>query len=156
MPKPMIFLVDDDSNDEELARIALEGTSVPHELIVARDGVRALAWLLPAAADERQPLPHLVLLDLKLPRVSGLEVLQQLRDDPRTRRLPVVVFTSSTEERDLDEAYNRGANAYVRKPVDYREYRTLIIDLAAFWLRHNHPPGPARDDEPGSPAGDRS
>jgi two-component system response regulator len=153
MAKPMIFLVDDDANDEELARIALEGTSVPHELVVARDGVHALDWLLsptPAADAGSQPLPHLVLLDLKLPRVSGLEVLQQLRDDPRTRLVPVVVFTSSTEDRDLEEAYNRGANAYVRKPVDYREYRALIVDLAAFWLRHNHPPGAAPGAGPGA------
>jgi CheY-like chemotaxis protein len=145
MGEPCILLVDDDRNDEELARIALEDAAIPHELTIARDGVRALEMLFPAVppdADERRPT--LVLLDLKLPKIGGLEILEHIRRDKRTRHLPVVVFTSSNEERDLEAAYQGGANAYVRKPVDFKEYRELIVAVATFWIRYNQrPPGPA-------------
>lgn len=147
---PIIFLVDDDDNDEELARIAFERAGLPHRLCVARDGAEALDWLFCRGSHDGRPpteVPHVVLLDLKLPRLTGLEVLAALRDDPRTARLPVVVFTSSLEQRDLEDAYRFGANAYVRKPVDYREYKALIAEVGSFWTRHNQLPVPLIDDE---------
>ena len=136
---PLILLVDDDANDEELARIALEDANIPHRLVVARDGAEALAWLGQhgPANTEGDPAPHLILLDLKLPKINGLEVLEQIRQAQRTRMVPVVVFTSSNEDRDLVEAYRRGANAYIRKPVDFHEYKALIVDVGAFWIRRN-------------------
>ena len=136
---PLILLVDDDANDEELARIALEDSQIPHRLVVVRDGAEALDWLSqhgPASA-AGAVTPHLILLDLKLPKVNGLEVLEQIRNAQRTRLVPVVVFTSSIEDRDLLEAYRRGANAYIRKPVDFHEYKALIVDVGAFWIRRN-------------------
>jgi two-component system response regulator len=143
MAEPRILLVDDDRNDEELARIALDDAAIPHELAVARDGKRALEMLFPVIdPDAAEPRLTLVLLDLKLPKVGGLEILERIRQDSRTRLLPVVVFTSSKEERDLEAAYLGGANAYVRKPVDFREYRELIVAVATFWIRYNQrPPG---------------
>jgi len=136
---PMILLVDDDANDEELARIALEQASIAHRLAVVRDGAEALDWMFSrgAFAGREVEMPHLVLLDLKLPKVNGIEVLERLRQDPRTRLVPVVVFTSSAEERDLDESYRRGANAYIRKPVDFREYKELVMDVGRFWIGRN-------------------
>jgi len=144
---PLILLVDDDANDEELARIALEDSQIPHRLTVVRDGAEALDWLSRYGVADAGPdeTPHLILLDLKLPKVDGLEVLDQLRQDRRTRIIPVVVFTSSSEDRDLFEAYRLGANAYIRKPVDFREYKALIIDVGAFWIRRNRTPDPGQD-----------
>jgi two-component system response regulator len=144
MPEsPLVFLVDDDSNDEELARVALKRTGIAHRLMVARDGAEALDWLFRRGLhQERDPSlkPCVVLLDLKLPKMSGLEVVEAMRSDERTRHLPIVVFTSSSEEHDLRESYRLGANAYVRKPVDFAEYKKLVNDVTAFWLVHNHPP----------------
>jgi CheY-like chemotaxis protein len=139
---PLILLVDDDANDEELARVALERAQIPHRLAIARDGVEALDWLFrrEGFATREDTQPQLILLDLKLPRVNGLEVLEQIRRDERTRILPVVVFTSSAEERDLAESYRRGANAYIRKPVDFREYKDMIVDVGSFWIRRNQTP----------------
>ena len=147
MESPLILLVDDDANDEELARIALEYAAIPHRLQVVRDGVEALDWLLrrgPFTDRDPEPAPHLILLDLKLPRLGGLEVLERIRRDARTRLVPVVVFTSSSETSDLEEAYRRGANAYVRKPVDFQDYKNLIVDVGTFWIRRNQRPIPER------------
>lgn len=153
--KPLILLVDDDANDEELARVALERTKIPHRLQVVRDGAEALDWLFHRggfAVAERatEAAPRLILLDLKLPKMNGLEVLEQIRHDERTKLVPVVVFTSSAEDRDLSESYRRGANAYLRKPVDYREYKELIVDVATFWIRRNQTPVP--EGRTGQPA----
>jgi two-component system response regulator len=140
---PVILLVDDDPNDEELARIAMTRASFPHTLLVARDGPEALDWLFARGAfANRDPelIPRLILLDLKLPKMTGLQVLEAIRADERTRLLPVVVFTSSIEERDLVDSYRLGANAYIRKPVDFQEYKALIADVGTFWMRHNQPP----------------
>jgi two-component system response regulator len=144
---PLILLVDDDANDEELARIALEDSQIPHRLTVVHDGAEALDWLARYGRARAGPeaTPQLILLDLKLPKVDGLDVLDQLRHDQRTRIIPVVVFTSSSEDRDLFEAYRRGANAYLRKPVDFREYKALIIDVGTFWIRRNQTPDPGQD-----------
>jgi two-component system response regulator len=140
---PLILLVDDDANDEELARIALERAQIPHRLVVARDGADALDWLFKRgeyAGRAEEPSPRLILLDLKLPRVNGLEVLEQLRRDVRTKAVPVVVFTSSLEQNDVSDSYRLGANAYIRKPVDFHEYKALIVDVGGFWIRRNQTP----------------
>jgi len=138
--EPVVLLVDDDANDEELARVALERSKIPHQLFVVRDGENALDWLFRRgehAGRKSGPPPRLILLDLKLPKVNGLEVLEQIRSDERTRSLPVVVFTSSLEESDIKSSYELGANAYVRKPIDFREYKEVIVDVGAFWIRWN-------------------
>ena len=138
--RPTILLVDDDPNNEELARIALQHTHVPHTLCVSHDGREALDWLFTRgmfAARDPSVLPRLILLDLKLPRMNGLEVLAEIRRHPVTKLLPVVVFTSSLEEKDLSDSYRLGANGYVRKPVDFTEYKKLVAEVGTFWLRHN-------------------
>jgi CheY-like chemotaxis protein len=140
---PLILLVDDDANDEELARLALGRSQLPHRLEITRDGPEALDWLFAEgrfAGRDASQVPQLILLDLKLPKMTGLEVLDRIRADVRTRLLPVVVFTSSVEEKDLYESYRRGANAYIRKPVDFREYKELIVDVGTFWIRRNQSP----------------
>lgn len=139
--KPLVLLVDDDSNDEELAKIALEGTDIPHDLVIKRDGAEALKWLGDNFNTSGQAhWPHLVVLDLKLPKVTGLEVLEKIRSDKVTKSLPVVIFTSSNEEKDLIRSYECGANAYIRKPIDFDEYRETVGDMARFWILHNQSP----------------
>ncbi|MGZ5278790.1 MAG: response regulator [Pseudobdellovibrionaceae bacterium] len=138
---PLVLLVDDDANDEELAQIALAETNIPHHLVIKRDGAQALQWI----EEERTKgldlqWPHLILLDLKLPKVTGFEVLQTLRSDQLTKNIPVVIFTSSLEEQDLAKCYDSGANAYIRKPIDFKEYRKTIGDMARFWICHNQSP----------------
>jgi two-component system, response regulator len=140
---PLILLVDDDANDEELARIALERAQIPHRLVVARDGADALDWLFKRgdhAGRGEEPSLRLILLDLKLPRLNGLEVLEHIRRDERTKSVPVVVFTSSLEQNDVSDSYRLGANAYIRKPVDFHEYKELILDVGGFWIRRNQIP----------------
>ena len=138
-----ILLVEDNPDDEALTIRALHKNNIVNEVVVARDGVEALDFLFAARAEaEQKPrqLPQLVLLDLKLPRVDGLEVLRRIRSDPRTRLLPVVVLTSSREERDLVESYSLGANSYVRKPVDFVEFTEAVRQLGLYWLLLNEPP----------------
>lgn len=138
-----ILLVEDNPDDELLTRRALRRIeTVPHDVAVVRDGVAALEYLLGDSASGEPPakLPDLVLLDLKMPKLGGLEVLQRLRSHERTRDLPVVVFTSSSEERDLRSSYDMGANAYVRKPVDFAEFCDAVARLGQFWLVTNEPP----------------
>jgi two-component system, response regulator len=140
MAQPVILLVEDDLNDEELGRIALDENSIKCDLQVAHDGVEALDYLFARGRyAQRNPdeLPQVVLLDLKLPKLSGLDVLRQLRANPRTRYLPVVIFTSSREERDLAEGYALGANAYVVKPVDFAEFSAVIQQIGLFWVLWN-------------------
>lgn len=132
----LIALVEDNPDDEALTLRALSKHGIANEIVVLRDGVEALAYLL--AAD--QPLPHLVLLDLNLPRVNGLEVLQWLRAEPRTRLLPIVILTSSNEERDLIHGYRLGANSYVRKPVDFVQFSEAVHQLGLYWLVLNQTP----------------
>ncbi|HET7770833.1 MAG TPA: response regulator [Chloroflexota bacterium] len=137
---PTILLVEDNPDDEELTRIAFEESNLANQLVVARDGVEALEYLL----DSQRPLPQMVLLDLKLPKLNGLEVLRRLRADERTRFLPVVILTSSDEERDLFDSYGLGANSYVRKPVDFAQFVESVRQLGLYWLVLNRtPPTPA-------------
>jgi two-component system, response regulator len=139
----MILLVEDNPDDEELAIRALEKSNVAHKIAVARDGVEAIEFLfgtgMHAGRDTRLQ-PQVVLLDLNLPRLSGLEVLKRLRADERTRLLPVVVLTSSKEEEDIITSYSLGANAYVRKPVEFGSFADAVKTLGLFWLVLNERP----------------
>jgi two-component system response regulator len=132
-----ILLVDDDPDDIELARRAFARTKVPNPIEVVTDGEEALERLIGPRAGA---MPALVLLDLKLPRVDGLEVLQQLRADERTAFLPIVILTSSREERDMIEGYRLGANSYVRKPVDFTMFEEAIRQIGTYWLILNESP----------------
>lgn len=136
MRESRILLVEDNADDAELALQALRRNDVKAEIEVVADGVMALERLL----DTSRPLPDLVLLDLKLPRVDGREVLRVLRADERTRALPVVMLTSSAESSDLEECYRLGANSYVRKPTDFDAFVGLIGDVGRYWLGHNCSP----------------
>ena len=143
MKPKIILLVEDNQDDEELAMIALKKGNIANEVIVARDGVEALDYLFATGAyagRDVSELPQLVLLDLKLPRIDGLEVLRKVRADPRTRRLPVVILTSSKEEEDLIGGYEVGANSYVRKPVDFNHFVDAVHQLQLYWLVLNEPP----------------
>ena len=142
-PNRAILLVEDNPVDEELTVIAFEKSHIGNELVIARDGVEALDYLFGTGAYEGrnvQDRPQLVLLDLKLPKVDGLEVLRAIRNNELTRNTPVVVLTSSKEQRDLVDAYNLGTNAYVRKPVDFAEFAEAIKQLGLFWLILNESP----------------
>ena len=130
-----ILLVEDNADDEQLTLRAMRLSEVPNVIRVARDGVEAIEALLGNLGT--QPLPDLVLLDLKLPKLSGLEVLARIRGDSATRMLPVVVLTSSDEDRDIVESYNLGANSYIRKPVDFDEFIEVVHQLGLYWLRMN-------------------
>ncbi len=130
-----ILLVEDNPDDVALTERALRRNNISNQLQVAQDGVGAIECLFGA----EQP-PCLVLLDLKLPRLSGLEVLQRIRADERTRLVPVVVLTSSREERDVVESYGLGANSYIRKPVDFGQFVAAVQQLGLYWLVLNEPP----------------
>lgn len=138
-----ILLVEDNPDDVDLTLRAFERSHVMNAIIVARDGEEALDYLFATGKyAERGPLafPEVVLLDLKLPKVDGLEVLRRIRADARTRRLPVVVLTSSNEERDIVTSYDLGANSFVRKPVDFAEFVEAARQLGLYWLVLNEPP----------------
>jgi two-component system, response regulator len=136
-PLKTILLVEDDPGDEALTLRALKKHNIANNVVVARDGAEALEWIFRTGAHaNREPtgLPQVVLLDLKLPRVDGLEVLQRLRADERTKVLPVVVLTSSGEEEDVLRSYRVGANSYVRKPVDFGQFAEAVRQLGLYWL----------------------
>ena len=135
-----ILLVEDNPKDEALTLRALQKHNLQAAVVVTRDGVEALDYLLPAGDHAAQPLPQLVLLDLKLPKLDGLEVLRRLRGHERTRLLPVVILTSSVEERDVVEGYRLGTNGYVRKPVDFAEFTEVVRHLGLYWLILNTAP----------------
>lgn len=137
-----ILLVEDNPDDETLVMRALHHNHVSNQVDVVRDGVEALTYLL--GSDETgpptRPLPQVVLLDLKLPKVDGLEVLRRLRGEERTRFLPVVILTSSSEEQDLIRGYENGANSFVRKPVDFNQFAEAVRQLGLYWLVLNQKP----------------
>jgi len=139
MTDKQIMLIEDNPDDRDLTIRALKKNNVLNPVSVARDGAEALAMLF---GDDHhgQDNPALVLLDLKLPKVDGLEVLRRIRADQRTRMVPVVVLTSSREDADLSSAYNLGANGYVRKPVAFAEFTEAIRTVGLFWLLLNQPP----------------
>lgn len=139
----MILLVEDNPDDEALALRALKKNNIGNEVFVARDGVEALDFLFGKGAHadrDLRKMPQVILLDLKLPKVDGLEVLRQLRADAKTKTLPVVILTSSDEERDMVAGYDLGANSYVRKPVDFTEFLEATKQLGMYWLVLNQPP----------------
>ena len=129
MTNKAILLVEDHPDDEELTMRALKKNNIKNEVVVARDGVEALEYLFGTGA-----MPQIILLDLKLPKIDGLEVLRRLRADERTKFLPVVVLTSSKEEQDIVKSYQLGANSYVRKPVDFQEFSQAVQNLGLYWL----------------------
>jgi two-component system response regulator len=140
MIEKTILLVEDNPDDEELTLRALKMNNVSNSLVVARDGVEALDYLFGTGAytgRDTADLPGVVLLDLKLPKIDGLEVLRRIRADERTRRMPVTVLTSSKEEQDLIRSYNLGANSYIRKPVDFNQFAEAGRQLGLYWLMLN-------------------
>jgi len=139
----VILLVEDNSSDEKLTLLAFKNCGVANEIVIERDGADALDYLFGTgkhAGRDSSTTPSVVLLDLKLPRIDGLEVLRRLREDPRTRSIPVVVLTASREEEDVARAYALGANAYVRKPVDFTEFAEAAKAVGLFWLLLNEAP----------------
>jgi len=130
-----VLLVEDNASDAELTLRALQKRNLANRVVVARDGVEALQLLERA----EQP-PKVVLLDLKLPKLNGLEVLRRMKSDDRTKRIPVVVLTSSHEEPDVEESYRLGVNSYIVKPVDFESFASAVAEVGLYWLLLNHPP----------------
>lgn len=146
MQPKTILLVEDNPDDEALTLRAFQKNNIRNRVDVARDGVAALDYLLGTdAAGKLRPLPEFVLLDLKLPKLDGIEVLQRLRAAPRTQCLPVIMLTSSTVESDLARSYQNGANSYVPKPIDFTEFVAAVRTLGLYWLVLNLQP-PAKDE----------
>jgi CheY-like chemotaxis protein len=139
----VILLVEDNPDDEALAIRALKRHHVGNDIVIAHDGVEALDYLFGTGMYEGRDVglkPSVVLLDLKLPRIDGLEVLRRIREDDRTRLLPVVVLTTSSEEQDLLDSYSLGCNSYIRKPVDFIQFSEAIRQLGMYWLLMNEAP----------------
>jgi len=147
MPERIILLVEDDPDDEVLTLRALKQNNITNEVVVAHDGVEALDYLFATgvyAGRDRQVMPMLILLDLKLPKLDGLDVLRRVRSDDRTECLPVVILTSSNEAKDLVQSYSLGANSYIRKPVDFAQFSEAVRQLGLYWLVWNEPPPQSR------------
>ena len=143
MQDKMILLVEDNQDDEALTLRVLKKNNIGNNVFVVRDGAEALDFLFCTGAySDRDPreMPQMILLDLKLPKIDGLEVLRRLRADERTRKLPIVILTSSNEEQDLIEGYKNGANSYVRKPVDFEQFVDAVRQLGLYWLVLNEAP----------------
>ena len=143
MPAKSVLLVEDDANDEELAQRAFARGNIVNPLVVVRDGAEALAYLFATGAHagrDTRDTPAVILLDLKLPKVDGLEVLRALRADPRTKLIPVVVLTASDHEQDLVDSYAMRANSYLRKPVEVERFMECVAQLGMYWLAINESP----------------
>lgn len=141
--KKVILLVKDNPTDEKLALRALEKSRVANDIVVVRDGAEALDYLFGTGVHEGRDVnqrPAVILLDLKLPKIDGLEVLRRVRADERTQTVPVVILTSSDEERDMANGYKNGANSYIRKPVDFSQFAEAVKQLGLYWLVLNEPP----------------
>lgn len=151
--RKVILIVEDNPDDEELTLRALKQSHVFHQVIVVHDGEEALEYLFNGGGNSGQelhPLPQVMLLDLKLPKVSGFDVLKHVRNDPRTQFLPVVIMTSSSEEEDIYTSYKLGANSYVRKPVEFQRFAEAVQQMGLYWLLINQvPPIPAKRAKPG-------
>ena len=143
MNKKLILLVEDNPDDEALTIRALKKSNVLNEVIVAHDGVEALDFLFSTgihSGRDKNILPEVVLLDLKLPKLDGLEVLKRIRENELTKLLPVVILTSSKEEKDVLNSYKLGVNSYIRKPVDFKQFAESVKQLGLYWLILNEPP----------------
>jgi len=143
MTHKTILLVEDNPSDVALTKRALEKGHIVNEIVVAEDGQEALDYLFGAgkySSRDRSDVPAVILLDLKLPRIDGLEVLKRIRATEATRRLPVVVLTSSKEEKDMAASYDSGVNSYIRKPVDFESFAECVKQLGLYWLVINEPP----------------
>jgi len=143
MDQRIIMIVEDNEDDIELAMRAFKRNHILNEVIVARDGVEALEYLFGTGAHAGRDLcvmPEVVLLDLKMPRLGGLEVLRRIRADERTKFLPVVVLTSSDEEKDMIDSYHYGVNSYIRKPVDFEQFTEAVRQLSLYWIVLNQCP----------------
>jgi|SRR5271157_314051 len=143
MTEKIILLVEDNPDDEELTLMALKDSHILNKVVVARDGVEALDYLFGTGnyvGRDLSELPQIILLDLKLPKLSGLDVLERLRADPRTQFIPVVILTSSSEEEDILSSYRLGANSYVRKPVEFYRFADSVRQLGLYWLLINEAP----------------
>lgn len=143
MREKMILLVEDNPDDEELTCRALRKAKIANEIVVVRDGSEALDWLFGAgehAGRDTSRMPTLMLLDLKLPKMSGFDVLNAMRADPRTKYIPVVVLTSSSEDEDKIDSYQSGANSYVRKPVAMADFSNAVSQLGMYWMLINEAP----------------
>lgn len=141
--KKWILLVEDNPDDEELTRRAIRKNNILNRLVVTRDGAEALEYLFGSgeyAGRDTSIMPTVVLLDLKLPKIDGLEVLRRMRADERTAYVPVVILTSSKEEQDIANGYMLGCNSYIRKPVDFIQFSEAVQNLGLYWLLLNEPP----------------
>jgi CheY-like chemotaxis protein len=141
--EPEILLVEDSQEDVDLTLHTLRREKLANKIFIVRDGEEALDFLFCRAAFADRSFDHypkLILLDLKLPKVNGMQVLQQLKNDPRTKSIPVVILTSSKEERDLVDSYNLGANSYIQKPVEFEQFRQTVKQMGLYWLVTNQPP----------------
>jgi two-component system response regulator len=138
----VILLVEDNPDDEALTLRAFEKNNISNRIVTVRDGAEALDWLFKRGeyAERQDPDPQIVLLDLKLPKVDGLEVLRLMREDPRTKLMPVVILTSSKEESDVLRGYQLRANSYIRKPVDFARFVEAVREIGMYWLVLNEPP----------------
>ena len=148
MKQPYILQVEDNADDVELTLLAFKNSHIQNEVVVVRDGAEALDYLFGTGAYAGRDIdimPAVILLDLNLPKINGLEVLRRIRGDERTHLLPVIILTSSKEEQDLISSYKLGANSYIRKPVDFTQFSEAIRQLGLYWLLLNEPPpGPGR------------
>lgn len=143
MNERVILLVEDNASDEELTLLALKRSKVANTVVVARDGAEALDYLRGRGQYEGRntsAVPQVILLDLNLPKISGLDVLREVRNDERTALVPIVILTSSKEERDLMTGYELRANSYIVKPVDFEQFSSTVRDLGMYWLLLNEPP----------------
>lgn len=148
MENKMILIVEDNPDDEALTLRALKKNNIGNRLVVVRDGAEALDFLFCTGMySDRNPrdMPQTILLDLKLPKIDGLEVLKRIRANERTSLLPVVILTSSKEDQDLLQSYRNGANSYIRKPVDFNQFLEAARQLGLYWLVLNEPPPPHKD-----------
>jgi two-component system response regulator len=146
MKEKIILFVEDNPDDEALTLRALKQGKIANDVVIVRDGAEALDYLFatgPHSGRDSTAMPAVILLDLKLPKIDGLEVLRRVRNDPRTRLLPVVILTSSKEEKDRVNSYALGANSYIRKPVNFNQFAEAVRQLGLYWLLLNEPPPPA-------------
>lgn len=147
MKEVEILLIEDNPTDAELAIHALKQNNLTNNLVWVKDGAEALDLIFSTGTYRENPIttgPKVILLDLRLPKVDGIEVLRRLKSDARTRIIPVVVLTSSKEDRDIAESYNLGVNSYISKPVEFEEFVKVVSELGMYWLLMNHPPVPVK------------